>query len=132
MFSVPFANLILLIPIIFYTLILVFKQRMSEINRDLNKKEGTSMQNPYIIALPTLNSIINKNRRIDLIDGNLSMSNLDVQQSQSGSMISKVFNNDGPVRSNVSSATPQLAAAGTNTSLTQPLKVEDVFKTGIV
>ena len=109
-----------------------FIDRVGDINRDLNQKEGISVPNPYYKALPFLNKVINNNRRINLMDENISFSQLNVGEPTSPSIISKVFNNDGPVRSNVSSATPQLAAAGTNTSLTQPLKVEDVFKTGIV
>jgi len=109
-----------------------FINRMGEINRDLNKKEGISVPNPYYQALPFLNRVINNNRRINLLDEDISFSQLNVGAPQTQSVVSKIFNNDGPVRSNVSSATPQLAAAGTNTSLTQPLKVEDVFKTGIV
>ena len=109
-----------------------FINRMGEINRDLNKKEGISVPNPYYQALPFLNRVINNNRRINLLDEDISFSQLNVGAPQTQSVVSKIFNNDGPVRSNVSSATPQLAAAGTNTNLTQPLKVEDVFKTGIV
>jgi len=109
-----------------------FIDRVGDINRDLNQKEGISVPNPYYKALPFLNKVINNNRRINLMDEDISFSQLNVGEPTSPSIISKVFNNDGPVRSNVSSATPQLAAAGTNTSLTQPLKVEDVFKTGIV
>ena len=51
-----------------------FIQRTGEINRDLNRKEGTAVPNPYIKALPTLNRIINKNRRKDLLGENLGMS----------------------------------------------------------
>ena len=58
-----------------------FVSRMSEINNDLNRKEKRSLPNPYIKSLPTLNSIINKNRRIDLIDGDLSMADLEFQRS---------------------------------------------------
>ena len=36
------------------------------------------------------------------------------------------------VNSQLTGTTPVLAAAGTNTNLTQPLKIDDVFKTGIV
>jgi hypothetical protein len=51
-----------------------FIQRTGEINRDLNRKEGAAVPNPYIKALPTLNRIINKNRRKDLLGENLGMS----------------------------------------------------------
>ena len=39
-----------------------FITRTSEINRDLNKKEGVSIDNPYFLARPTIRNIINKNR----------------------------------------------------------------------
>ena len=44
------------------------------INRDLNRKEGNNIPNPYIKALPSLNRIINRNRRKDLLGENLNMS----------------------------------------------------------
>ena len=65
-----------------------FVSRMSEINNDLNRKEKRSVPNPYIKALPTLNGIINKNRRIDLIDGNLSMADLEFQRSVAAPSVS--------------------------------------------
>ena len=108
-----------------------FITRMGEINRDLNRKEGTSIPNPYIKALPILNGIINKNRRIDLIDGDLSMSNLNFERSIPQST-SQMSNTNTIVNSQITGTTPVLAAAGTNTNLTQPLKIDDVFKTGIV
>ena len=108
-----------------------FITRMGEINRDLNRKEGTSVPNPYIKALPILNGIINKNRRIDLIDGDLSMSNLNFERSIPQST-SQMSNTNTIVNSQITGTTPVLAAAGTNTNLTQPLKIDDVFKTGIV
>ena len=51
-----------------------FIKRTGEINRDLNKKEGNNIPNPYIKALPSLNRIINRNRRKDLLGENLNMS----------------------------------------------------------
>jgi len=51
-----------------------FIQRTGEINRDLNRKEGAAVPNPYIKALPALNRIINRNRRKDLLGENLNMS----------------------------------------------------------
>jgi hypothetical protein len=48
-----------------------FIKRTGEINRDLNRKEGNNIPNPYIQALPTINNIINKNRRKDLLGENL-------------------------------------------------------------
>jgi len=60
-----------------------FTTRMGEINRDLNRKEGVSVPNPYFQALPSINQIINKNRRINLLDGDISFSQLSIQPSRS-------------------------------------------------
>ena len=70
---------------------------MSEINNDLNRKEKRSVPNPYIKALPTLNGIINKNRRIDLIDGNLSMADLEFQRSVAAPSVPFQTNLNTPV-----------------------------------
>jgi len=53
-----------------------FIERTGEINRDLNRKEGNAVPNPYFKALPIINGIMNKNRRVDLLEGNLGMSDL--------------------------------------------------------
>ena len=96
-----------------------FTTRMGEINRDLNKKEGTSIPNPYIQALPTLNGIINKNRRIDLIDGDLSMSDL-MFESSTPQTLSPMSNTNSVINSQITSAEPVLAASGENQALTKP------------
>jgi len=96
-----------------------FTTRMGEINRDLNKKEGTSIPNPYIQALPTLNGIINKNRRIDLIDGDLSMSDL-MFESSTPQTLSPMSNTNSVINSQITGATPVLAASGQNQALTKP------------
>ena len=49
-----------------------FVKKMNEITRDLNEKEGVDINNPYYEALPSINELINKNRRISLEDGDLS------------------------------------------------------------
>ena len=108
-----------------------FTTRMGEINRDLNKKEGTSIPNPYIQALPTLNGIINKNRRIDLIDGDLSMSDLMFERT-SPQTLSPMSNTNSVINSQITSAEPVLAASGQNQALTKPLEIRDVFNRGIV
>jgi len=54
-----------------------FISRTAEINRDLNRKEGKAVANPYIKALPALNDIIQKNSRIDLLDGDLSFEDVE-------------------------------------------------------
>ena len=96
-----------------------FTTRMGEINRDLNKKEGTSIPNPYIQALPTLNGIINKNRRIDLIDGDLSMSDL-MFESSTPQTLSPMSNTNSVINSQITGTTPVLAASGQNQVLTKP------------
>ena len=46
-----------------------FVTRMSEINNDLNRKEGLNLPNHYFEAQPFINEIINKNNRINLLEG---------------------------------------------------------------
>ena len=98
-----------------------FVTRMNEINNDLNEKEGVNISNPYYEALPSINKIIDKNFRINLLDDDISFSQLGFELPKSPSIISKVFNNDGPVRTNITSAEPVLAASGQNQALTKPL-----------
>ena len=45
-----------------------FIKRLAEINRDLNKKEGVQIRNPYLEALPELNKIVLDNRNTSLLD----------------------------------------------------------------
>ena len=45
-----------------------FIKRLSEINRDLNQKEGVQVPNPYLEALPELNKILLDNRNTNLLD----------------------------------------------------------------
>jgi hypothetical protein len=60
------------------------------------------------------------------------MSNLNFERSIPQS-INQMSNTNSVVNSKIAPSTvAQLGAPGTNTNLTQPLKVEDVFKTGIV
>jgi hypothetical protein len=53
-----------------------FITRINEINRDLNQKENVNIPNPYLIALPTLNEVINRNRRVNLLEENLKLEDL--------------------------------------------------------
>ena len=46
-----------------------FITRTSEINRDLNKKEGVNIRNPYFEAISDINRIISENRNVSLSDG---------------------------------------------------------------
>jgi len=97
-----------------------FITRMNEINNELNEKEGVNIDNPYYKALPSINKIIDKNFKINLLDDDISFSQLGFELPKSPSIISKVFNNDGPVRTNITSAEPVLAASGQNQALTKP------------
>ncbi len=47
--------------------------RLSEINRDLNEKEGNSISNPFYEAIPEITNFINSNRRISLEGDNLNL-----------------------------------------------------------
>ena len=49
-----------------------FVNRISEINNDLNTKEGVSVPNPYFQAFSGINKIISENRNIYLIDGEVN------------------------------------------------------------
>jgi len=53
-----------------------FVTRINEINRDLNQKENVNIPNPYLVALPTLNGVINRNRRVNLLEENLKLEDL--------------------------------------------------------
>ena len=48
-----------------------FIKRLAEINRDLNKLEGTQVRSPYFEALPEINKIILDNRNLSLKDDNV-------------------------------------------------------------
>ena len=85
------------------------------------------MPDPYFKALPSINKIINNNRRLNLLDDDISFSQLSVELPQSPSIINKVFNNDGIVRTNITEAPPVLAASGQNQNLTRPVQLRDVF-----
>ena len=101
-----------------------FITRTGEINRDLNRKEGVSIPNPYIKALPSLNGIINKNRRIDLIDGDLSMSDLMFEKSKPQT-IDQQSNTNSVIKSIISGASANpavLGSSGTNQNLTKDFR----------
>ena len=98
-----------------------FITRMNEINNDLNEKEGVNIDNPYYKALPFINNIIDKNFKINLLDDDISFSQLGFELPKSPSIIGKIFNNDGAVRSNIEpGTTPALGASGTNQALSKP------------
>ena len=45
-----------------------FIKRVSEINRELNKLEGTNLPSPYFEALPEINKIISDNRNLNFLE----------------------------------------------------------------
>ena len=59
-----------------------FQERMREINRDLNKKEGINIPNPYSIARPFIRKIIVENRRINLLDDNPVFPQFEIPEPQ--------------------------------------------------
>ena len=64
-----------------------FTQRMSEINRDLNRQQGVSVPNPYLVALPSINQIINQNRNLDLLNDNINFSQLATEGMAKGGRV---------------------------------------------
>ena len=64
-----------------------FVQRMGEINRDLNKQQGVSVPNPYLISLPSINQIINQNRNLDLLNDNVNFSQLAAEGMAKGGRV---------------------------------------------
>ena len=57
-----------------------FKQRVAEINEELNRSEGRSLPNPYNEAERIIDRIINKNYKINLSDESKSLTDIDVPQ----------------------------------------------------
>ena len=64
-----------------------FITRMGEINRDLNKKEGIRVPDPFYKALPSINQIINKNRRLNLLDDDINFSQLAAEGMAQGGRV---------------------------------------------
>jgi hypothetical protein len=44
-----------------------FIEKIQEITNNLNRQEGTYIPSPYSVASPTINSIINKNKKLNLL-----------------------------------------------------------------
>tara|TARA_R110000796_G_scaffold39430_1_gene98379 strand:+ start:1029 stop:5327 length:4299 start_codon:yes stop_codon:yes gene_type:complete len=109
-----------------------FVDRIGEIHRDLNRKENVELPNPYFEAIGDINKIINKNRRLDLLTEQLDIVDPVEAAAPITPAVNQMSNTNTIVNSQITGTTPVLAAAGTNTNLTQPLKIDDVFKTGIV
>jgi hypothetical protein len=59
-----------------------FQKRVNEINRDLNKKEGINLPNPYIKSISKINEIINNNRRVNLLTEELKMPDFDISEEE--------------------------------------------------
>jgi len=55
-------------------------RRISEINRELNEKEGVNIPNPFYEAIPTITSFINSNRRISLTGDNLNLMDFEPEE----------------------------------------------------
>ena len=64
-----------------------FVTRMGEINRDLNEKEGISIPNPYYQVLPSILDIINKNRGLNILNENVSFSELAAEGMAQGGRV---------------------------------------------
>jgi hypothetical protein len=58
-------------------------KRLSEINRELNEKEGVNIPNPFYEVIPEITSFINSNRRISLEGDNLNLMNFKEETIQS-------------------------------------------------
>ena len=56
-----------------------FEERITEIHNDLNNKQEISLPNPFYEALPSINEIINKNRGVDLLNEEITLSDLGTQ-----------------------------------------------------
>ena len=81
-----------------------FKQRVAEINEELNRSEGRSLPNPYNQAERIIDRIINKNYKINLSDESKSLTDIDVPQPsifQQESRITTPPLNTAPVDANI-------------------------------
>jgi len=103
-----------------------FITRIAEINRDLNKKEGVNLRNPYLEAISDLNNIVKDNRNTSLSDGEVKF--FEDAQPIETAPISSIQSNINPIiNSQITDAPPVLAASGTNQNLTRPVQLRDVF-----
>ena len=55
-----------------------FQDRMRQINRELNQKEGVDIENPYSIAREFVGEIITDNSGIDLLSDELVFQDFDI------------------------------------------------------
>jgi len=102
-----------------------FITRIAEINRDLNKKEGVNIRNPYLEAISDLNNIIRENRNISLSDGEVRFFE-DAQPVEIAPTITSQQSNINPiVNSPISGASANpavLGSSGTNQNLTKDFR----------
>jgi len=96
-----------------------FIKRIAEINRDLNKKEGVNLRNPYLEAMSDLNNIIRDNRNVSLSDGEIKFFE-DVEPVEVTPISALQSNTNPVVNSKIEPSSPQLAASGMNQALTKP------------
>ena len=102
-----------------------FVTKMSQINRDLNQKEGVNLPNPYFKALPEVNELINGNRRISLNNGNLSFYRERDNQQQSLTPIEPL--KLPPSNASAAGKTPVLNPANINNQATTAIRGQRLF-----
>ena len=102
-----------------------FVTKMSQINRDLNQKEGVNLPNPYFKALPEVNELINENRRISLNNGNLSFYRERDNQQQSLTPIEPL--KLPPSNASAAGKTPVLNPVNINNQATTAIRGKQLF-----
>jgi len=102
-----------------------FVTKMSQINRDLNQKEGVNLPNPYFKALPEVNELINENRRISLNNGNLSFYRERDNQQQSLTPIEPL--KLPPSNASAAGKTPILNPVNINNQATTAIRGKQLF-----
>ena len=102
-----------------------FVTKMSQINRDLNQKEGVNLPNPYFKALPEVNELINGNRRISLSNGNLSFYRERDNQQQSLTPIEPL--KLPPSNASAAGKTPVLNPVNINNQATTAIRGQRLF-----
>ena len=102
-----------------------FVTKMSQINRDLNQKEGVNLPNPYFKALPEVNELINGNRRISLNNGNLSFYRERDNQQQSLTPIEPL--KLPPSNASAAGKTPVLNPVNINNQATTEIRGQRLF-----
>jgi len=102
-----------------------FVTKMSQINRDLNQKEGVNLPNPYFKALPEVNELINGNRRISLNNGNLSFyRERDIEQPTTTSIQPLQL---PPSNASAAKMTPKLSPVNINNQATTAIRGKQLF-----